>query len=773
MRIRNYSVIIIVVLVFVNACSVDKYIPEDEYLYRGADITIKPDTTGIDDLKNVKTELKNVLVPKPNTKFLGKYPGLYFHYKAQREKPGIINKFLNKKIGEEPVYLSDVEVGNTQDLILNRLENRGFFYSRVSADVNTNDEEKTGTAAYDVSVTTPYKMESYQLVADSLLLYQDMKPLVDESKFFEEMRFDLAKMKQERERLDVGLKEKGYYNFNSGFLIFEADTNQYDNKRFDLYLKIKKDVPNKAIIPYKISKVNIYPNNTLESDSIVKDSIRFNEKTYVQDRDSIFFLPKRLDPFVLIDEGDFYDPKVSKATSRRLGSIGAYKFINIDYQEIDTLATDSLGILEANIYLSPLNKRAIRAELQAVTKSNNFAGPSLAVSLTNRNLFKGGEIINIQGRFGYEVQIASGNNTGLNSIQLGLGSDLIFPRLLFPWSPRENFFKYEIPKTKVSLNVDYLKRSQLFALGSASASFGYIWNANRYITHSFDPISINYVDLINTTPEFEAVLDNNPYLESSFTQQFIAGSIYNFTYNGMVDQQDTHQVFVNTTLDLAGNVLDLLSGNSDEDPQTVFNLEYAQYAKLDVDLRYHFNFGEGSKIATRVFAGYGMPYGNSDIMPFTKQYFSGGPYSVRAFRTRQLGPGTYNPSNEEEENGAEEDPDVIDTDYFDRAGNIRLEANIEYRFPLIPPYVNGAVFADAGNVWTSKSDDNLPGGRFSSNFANELGIGTGVGVRVDIQGFVIRFDLAAPMHDPSLEEGQRWTYDLGSPVFNFAIGYPF
>ncbi|WBL27195.1 translocation and assembly module lipoprotein TamL [Zunongwangia sp. HGR-M22] len=771
MKIRNYSLIVIIVLVLVNACSVDKYIPEDEYLYRGANITMKPDTTGIADLKKVKTELQNVLVPKPNTKFLGNYFGLYFHYKAQREKPGIINKFLNKKIGEEPVYLSDVEIGNTQDLILNRLENRGFFYSRVSADVETNEKKKTGTASYDVSVTTPYKMESYQLVADSLLLYQDMKPLVDESKFFEEMRFDLAKMKQERERLDIGLKEKGYYNFNSGFLIFEADTNQYDNKRFDLYLKIKKDVPNKAIIPYKISKVNIYPNNTLESDSIVKDSIRFNEKTYVQDRDSIFFLPKRLDPFVLIDEGDFYDPKISKATSRRLGSIGAYKFINIDYQEIDTLATDSLGILEANIYLSPLNKRAIRAELQAVTKSNNFAGPSLAVSLTNRNLFKGGEIINIQGRFGYEVQIASGNNTGLNSIQLGLGSDLIFPRLLFPWTPGENFFKYEIPKTKVSLNVDYLKRSQLFALGSASASFGYIWNANRYITHSFDPISINYVDLINTTPEFEAILDNNPYLESSFTQQFIAGSIYNFTYNGMVDQQDTHQVFVNTTLDLAGNVLDLVSGNSDEDPQTVFNLEYAQYAKFDIDLRYHSNFGEGSKIATRLFAGYGMPYGNSDIMPFTKQYFSGGPYSVRAFRTRQLGPGTYNPSDEEENNP--DDPNAIDTDYFDRAGNIRLEANIEYRFPLIPPYVNGAVFADAGNVWTSKSDENLKGGRFSSNFTNELGIGTGVGVRVDIQGFVIRFDLAAPMHDPSLEEGQRWTYDFGKPVFNFAIGYPF
>ena len=293
---------------------------------------------------------------------------------------------------------------------------------------------------------------------------------------------------------------------------------------------------------------------------------------------------------------------------------------------------------------------------------------------TNRNLFKGGEILNIQARLGYEVQVASGNNTGLNSIQLGLGSDLIFPRLLFPWQFNEDFFEYDIPKTKISLNADYLRRSQLFALGSASATFGYIWNANRYVTHSFDPVAITYVDLINTTPEFEDILKKNSYLQSSFNQQFIVGSLYSFTYNGMVDQNDTHQFFVNTNLDIAGNLLDLISGNSEEDPQTVFNLEYAQYAKADVDFRYHLNLGGGKKLATRLFAGYGMPYGNSKIMPFTKQYFSGGPYSVRAFRIRQLGPGTYNPDNVPEE---EDDPDLMNTDYFDRAGNIRLEANIE------------------------------------------------------------------------------------------------
>ncbi len=194
-------------------------------------------------------------------------------------------------------------------------------------------------------------------------------------------------------------------------------------------------------------------------------------------------------------------------------------------------------------------------------------------------------------------------------------------------------------------------------------------------------------------------------------------------------------------------------------PQTFLNLEYAQYAKADIDLRYHLKTGSDSKIATRLFAGYGLPYGNSDVLPFTKQYFAGGPYSVRAFNTRSLGPGTYTPPDEE---GA----------FFDQAGNIRLEANLEYRFPLFP-YLYGAVFADAGNVWNTGENSTLVGGEFSKDFMNELGIGTGFGLRVDIQSFVIRVDLAAPLHDPSLREGERWEFDYANPVLNFAIGYPF
>ncbi|WP_286761846.1 BamA/TamA family outer membrane protein [Salegentibacter sp. UBA1130] len=751
----KYIAYLCAVFFLLQACNVKKFVPEDELLYTGAKITMESDTS-IKRRARLKAELESVLRPEPNSSFLGMQPGLYFHYKAQREKPGFINKFLNKQIGEEPVYASDVDPLRTEDLLKNRLENRGFFYSTIVSTENRKEKKKEMDVAYNIEVPTPYLLENYKLDSDSLKIFKEIGNNLENSPIEKGMRFDLAALKLERERIDANLKSKGYYNFNPGFLIFEADTNQYEHKNFDLFLRLKKDVPTESIIPYKLKSVNIYPKYEVGTDSTTAKT-RYAEKNFFQKE--IFFKPKHLDPYILLEEGQYYNPENSRNTARRLGDIGAYKFVNINYTEIDSLSTDSLGVLETNIYLSPLNKRSLRAEIKAVTKSNGFTGPSLALGYTNRNLFKGGEILNVTGDFGYEVQTGGGTQAGLNSIQLGLQGDLIFPRLLFPINFDKNWFSYSIPKTKTSLGFDYLTRSKLFSLGSVSARFGYLWNANRFVTHEFYPISLNYVNLGNTTQEFQNILDDNPFLERSFNQEFIAGLTYSFLYNGLIDGNSRHQFFINSTLDVAGNLIDAISGHGEENPQTFLNLEYAQYAKADIDLRYHLKTGSDSKIATRLFAGYGLPYGNSDVLPFTKQYFAGGPYSVRAFNTRSLGPGTYTPPDEE---GA----------FFDQAGNIRLEANLEYRFPLFP-YLYGAVFADAGNVWNTGENSTLVGGEFSKDFMNELGIGTGFGLRVDIQSFVIRVDLAAPLHDPSLREGERWEFDYANPVLNFAIGYPF
>ncbi len=744
----------------VYSCSITKYIPEDEKLYTGAKIEIEADST-VQDTKDLKTELETVLRPEPNSKFLGMYLGLYYYYKSQKENPGFINRWLNKKIGEKPIYQSDVEPFEVEEILRNRLENKGFFYSSASSTIVEGDTK--ASVNYNINVAQPYKMASYQLDSMPSPIYEEVAKEIKKSPFKIGSNFDLSHMKLERQRIDGILKKKGYYNFNSEFFTFEADTNQYDNKRFNLFLKLKAEVPQKATVPYQVRRINVFPNYDLQ-DSTHTSVERFKEKNYYQD--TLFIKPKYLNKYITLNENDIYDPLASKNTARRLSSIGAYKYVNIQYKELDSLLTDSLGVLEANIYLSPLTKRAVRAELQAVTKSNNFTGPNLALTYSNRNLFKGGETLNISGNVGYETQFGSGDNAGLSSLELGLKSELIFPRVIFPYTFNEDFFEYSIPKTKTSLGVDYLSRSKLYTLLSGSALFGYTWNANRYITYEFNPISVNYTQLLKTSTEFEAILDNNPYLELSFDQQFISGLTFSFTYNEMVDSNDANQFYLNTTIDVAGNSISLLSKDQGADePKTFLGLQYAQYAKADMDFRFHLNFGKNKSqtIATRLFAGYGMPYGNSEVIPYVKQYFSGGPYSVRAFSIRSLGPGTYNSDDYTDSDGT----------FFDQTGNIRLEANAEYRFPIFS-FFKGAIFADAGNVWNSKTNPSFNGeDKFTSNFINELGMGTGVGLRIDVQGFVIRFDLAAPFHDPSLEEGDRWDFRIDDSVLNFAIGYSF
>ncbi|WP_449489480.1 translocation and assembly module lipoprotein TamL [Winogradskyella pacifica] len=761
-RILKHSIYFIVFGMILYSCSITKYIPEGEKLYTGAKIEIEADSA-VENIKALKSDLETVLRPEPNSKFLGMRLGLYYYYKSQKDNPGFINRWLNKKIGEKPIYQSDIKTFEIEDVLINRLENKGFFYSSAASSIE--EKETEAFVNYKVQVTKPYTVANFQLDSMPSPIYEDVKNVTQDSPIYKNMRFDLSNMKLERQRIDVELKKRGYYNLNPDFFIFEADTNQYDNKRFDLFLKLKAEVPQKATIPYQIKQLNIYPNYDLQ-DSTYSEKQRFKEKNYYQD--SLFIKPKYLDKYITLKEGDFYDPQSSKNTARRLSTIGAYKYVNIQYKEIDSLQTDSLGTLEANIYLSPLTKRAVRAELQAVTKSNNFTGPNLALTYSNRNLFKGGETLNISTNVGYETQFASGDNSGLSSLELGLKGEIIFPRVIFPITFNENFFEYSIPKTKTSLGVNYLSRSKLYTLLSGSALFGYSWNANKYITYEFNPISVNYTQLTKTSTEFEEILDDNPFLQQSFDQQFISGLTFSFTYNEMVDSNDPHQFYLNTTLDVAGNSISLFGKDGEPDePKTFLGLQYAQYAKADMDLRFHLNFGKNKSqtIATRFFAGYGLPYGNSDVIPYVKQYFSGGPYSVRAFRIRSLGPGTYS---------AEADEDNNSSTYFDQTGNIRLEANVEYRFPIFS-FFKGAIFADAGNVWNSKSNPSFDNeeDKFTSDFINQLGMGTGIGLHIDVQGFVIRFDLAAPFHDPSLPEGQRWDFKVDEPVLNFAIGYSF
>ena len=767
-----YRILFALMLLFSTSCSIEKFIPEGEQLYTGAQLELE--TQGdVKDIKEVRTELFNLIEPNPNTTFLGMRPALYFHYKAQREKPGFLYKFLNKSFGEEPTYFSDVKPERVEELMLNRLDNNGFFYSRSNSEIE--EDGKFASVNYSAALTEPYLLENYNLESDSLPIYREIETMISETPLKKGDRFDLDLMKAERERLNDGLKQRGYYNSKADLLIFEADTNQYQNRRFDLFLRLKKDVPRRVTIPYTIDSVTVYANYSIEGDTL---PLTEKNKTQIDGIDVIqnefYFRPELLESYILFNEGDRYDANVSKLTSNRLSALGSYKFVNIQYTELDTTATDGdAGSLAATIYLAPLTKRSLRAELQGVTKSNGFTGPGIQLTYSNRNLFNGGETLSISTNFSYESQISSGNNSSLSSIAGGVKGDLIIPRSI-PFSPSR--FKYAVPKTKISLGVDFLQRSQLFTLSSVNTSFGYTWKENQYVFHQLDPISINYSRLSNVTEDFQTILDDNPFLRRSFEQRFIAGLMYGFTYDEVSDQDKDYPIYFSTNFDTAGNLFSLVSGGSG----TIVGAEFAQYAKLDADLRFYMRWDRERTLVSRVYAGWGVPYGNSQTLPFVKQFFSGGPYSVRAFNIRSLGPGSFNAENEN-----------TTTDYFDRSGNLKLEANIEYRFPLFS-YLKGAFFIDAGNVWLTGDYSDIEtdqqnsvfsqtlftDGKFEKDWLKEVAAGAGFGMRLDIQNFVIRLDLASPFRVPYQPENNRWNVPFfgnngNKMTLNFAIGYPF
>ncbi len=758
---------LVFLIVAVQACGVKKFIPEGEQLYTGGEVDMEADFR-IPDKKDIESELNALLKPEPNSKILGMRIGLWAHYKGSQENPGFINRFLKNKLGEEPVYFSEVNPERTGDLIFNRLENRGFFYSMVESEVTR--KKHFASVLYTATLTEPYVLEQYSVDGDSLAIEKKMAELLEETELEPGMRFDLNLLKDERVRLEEALKLEGYYNITPDFLIFEADTNNYEDKKFDLFLRVKRNAPEKSLLPYVIKNINVYPNFSLRGQQEEQDTVEVANIRFIQDE--LVFKPDLLEQYILFEPEQLYNAEISRRTSSRLTSIGNYRYVNIRFDEQDTTRTgDGEGQLEANIYLSPLNKRTVRAELQGISKSNNFAGPGVTLSFRNRNLFSGGETFNFSTNFSYETQIAGGDRKGLSSYDFGISADLIFPRVVFPFPIKERF-SYSVPKTKISLGAEFMNRVGLYRMNSISASYGYSWNATQYFYHEINPINLSYVNLSKTTPEFDAILDSNPFLKRSFEQQFIAGINYIFNFNQLGDQDRKHAVFVGTTVDLAGNLVNLLNRTFSGGERTFLGLEYAQYAKADVDFRYHLKLRRDSEdhvIATRLFGGWGHPYGNSLSLPYVKQYFSGGPNSVRAFRIRSLGPGTFRP--EEFNIGS----------FFDQSGDIRIEGNLEYRFPIVS-LLKGAVFADAGNIWLAKENEAIPGGSFSKNWMKELGVGVGLGLRVDIQFFVVRLDLATPIRKPHLPENERWgnTFDLKDKtwrrenlVFNFAIGYPF
>ncbi len=761
----------VLVLLCGTACNVTKHLDPGQQLYTGASVEVESEEE--ENIKQVKKQLREVLMPEPNQTVIGIRPKLWFYYKGGEDPKKGLKKFMKYKLGERPVLFDPGIPGHVTDLLANRLQNMGYFENSVRYSIHTKNNKTTVT--YTAAIVKPYTISEIFYPSDESELGYAVRSTRSESVIKVGSRYDLNLFKNERARIDQHMKEQGFYFFSPDHLLFRADTT-LGSRSVRLRMVVKRDVPEKALIPYRIGEVYIYSSHRLNDTTSRKkrtaDTVMVEGFHYIY-RDSTF-KPGAIAHAIVLRKGQLYSRRAHSSSLTRLMSMGMFHYVNIRFE--DTLAGDS-AVLNAHIYLTPMERRTVQLELQAVTKSNNYTGPALIMSYKNRNLFRGAELLILNLNSNYEMQF-TGVQRGFNSYELGTSAQLFFPRFIVPFKLRNVSSRY-IPKTKFEIGFRNLHRMQYFNMNAVNFSYGFAWRESLEKEHQFNPFAVNFAKVLSSTQAFQDVLRSNPFLRRTFEEQFTIGSNYGFTYNGLVNNPRSDQFYFHGMIDLSGNLLNLIHQTlykrkpSIEEPFYLFNFRYAQYSKISTDLRHYRVFNKHSRLTSRIIAGIGVPYGNSQSLPYIKQFFSGGANSIRAFLPRTLGPGTF----------ISQDSTGGRRGFLDQAGDVKLEGSMEYRFTIVG-FLKGAVFVDAGNVWLFRENVQLPGGRFNvSTFYKELAVGTGFGLRVDITYFVLRFDLGTPLRKPYVRSNNGWVHrdiDFSSRswrrqnlVLNIAIGYPF
>jgi outer membrane protein assembly factor BamA len=431
-----------------------------------------------------------------------------------------------------------------------------------------------------------------------------------------------------------------------------------------------------------------------------------------------------------------------------------------------TPVSDSL-LNQLDLFIDLTTMKDINLDLEGnvVTKSTGFSGPGFVATLAHGNLARGANKLQLKLNGGFEWQWGNSSTTklGTMSYNVGLSTTLVFPRILKPFN-LFNTNRFSLPQTSITQGFEFLNKIQYYRMRSVNLGLGYQWKRSKKITLVYSPLFMNSITLMETTPEFDSIMDANPYIRKSFEEQFIAGMKYDFTFDNSLTMRPNCFYFQGG-VSTSGNLFDIIktaSSGSDERPYTVIGNVYSQFLKITTDFRYYRNFRNQS-LAFRLYSGIGYSYGNSVVMPYVEQFYSGGSNSIRAFIARSLGPGSLK---------SDESAEIID-----QTGDIKLEGNAEYRFRMTK-VMHGAFFIDAGNVWLLNPDENRPGAEFHLNtFVNQLAVGTGFGFRFDFGFFVMRTDFGIPLRRTYATDDSNWIKNkediFDGMVFNLAIGYPF
>lgn len=758
----------LLLITFFFSCAPAKYIPKDQYLLNKNKILI-------DDHNINKAEIQNYLLQKPNKKWIfGMRLNLYFYNLSN-----VIFKKWFGKIGEEPVIFDPYLTKRSKDQLKKYLENKGFYYSEISDSVSfrkQNTNRRNAVVTYTITPNQPYYVRNiFYSFEDTSLVSSVLSDSVN-SLLKNGMLFDKEILEKERIRIENLLKNKGFYHFSKEYIFYNAKPVQ-DSLYLDLTMGIKEFVEGEADRKtkiknhprYKINEVSVFPDiNPLNIDTgIPKDTTIYDGLKFIQTGE-LKIKPTTIANYNYLIPGNLYSSNNVDKTYQNLTLMGIYKFVNIQFSEPE-YNTDTLGYLPIDAKIE-LTRNKVHSYLfePELTNSTSDIGVRSSLSYQNLNLFRGSEIFNIKISGGFEA-FRKTDSIYTNTIEYGAEAKIELPRFWLPFKS-EQFVKKYGPKTLLSLAVNH-RTDRRYVRTYANAAFGYTWKGNRHLRHSVYPIELNFVqmDEEKSSKEFIDLLDviTQKY---SYSDHLVSISRYSIEYNNQQIGKVRDFMFFRMNIESAGNFLMATSKIGKrpkyEDRYLFFNTPFSQFLKSDYDLRFFNVLDAKNTLAYRIFFGLGYPYGNSNSMPYEKKYSTGGAYSMRAWKSYTLGPGSF--------------VDSAQSSFarYENAGDIKLEMNFEYRFKLFWK-VEGALFADAGNIWNMKNDSLSVETQFRWNsFYKEIAIGVGFGTRFDFSFFLFRIDLGMKIRDPELPLSERWIpfnhkmdkYDF--PI-QFGIGYPF
>lgn len=747
-------------------------------------------------MTQAKTEVDAVLAYAPNGALFGSSSitspwkfGLWT-YNRYVNSHTIFGRWMFRTFAEAPVLISNVAPQTRTKVANNTLHSFGYLNSTVNYEVLSQRNPKKAKIAYTLRPGQLFYLDSieyrgFDSTADSLLRATRAERLLRRGD-----AFNTRNLAGEQARIETLMRNNGYYYYTAGITTFAADTTAHPGF---VQLRVQPNPNRKAGTrrPWYIGRTYINIRN-LDNDPL-EGTMVHHDLSFAYPGKRFPIYPSLWRRAIAHFQGDRYSLADQKATFERLYAMGIFSSMDIDYVPSDTSATcDTL-----NLHINAVLARSYDSsfEMNATLKSNQQVGPGVSYELSKLNAFRAGETISGKLFGSYEWQLGNGRNGGnslLNSFELGTKFNLKYPRLLLPWdtsrwrerqrqkwrreyekaralNPTIQPFRFGnthpiVGSTTFSLNADWRNRSGFFQIISTGADVVYKWSRHPQLQHELSVFSIEYNRLVNTTFAFDSITNANPALYVSMRNQFVPSVGYTLTYRSPA--ADPHPLLVQASVKEAGNLLAgvyALAGRPwSEADKHLLGSPFAQFVKATLEARYTRRLSPRFQLATRFFAGAVYSYGNSSRAPYGEQFYVGGANSVRAFSARTVGPGGYYAPRSR-------------YSYIDQTGDLKLEANAELRARLFGS-LHGAVFLDAGNVWLMKPDPMRPDGEISLSNLKRVAVGTGAGLRYDLQYLVVRFDVGVGLHTPydtSKDGFFNILYGKDRFAFHFAIGYPF